>query len=124
MWQVDGSFVYSTAADGVVKVYQLRNLELHLIHSSDDVNIVAQSALVRRHIRSMATANQKVYFGDDGMNVKVLDWRKGWNYEMELFLEKISIVEICINPRKCYKFSFVMQHTLWNNKEVEPRTSF
>ena len=69
--------VYSSSVDGIVKVYQLRDTQLHVMHESDDVTCASGSPLLLRHIRSMTSSRDMVFYGDDGTNVKVLDWRKG-----------------------------------------------
>ncbi len=77
LFQVDGSFVYSSSHDGLIQVYELREKELHVMFVSENVKSTSGSQLPWRPIRSMCVTNQKIYFGDDGMNVKALDWKKG-----------------------------------------------
>ena len=33
--------------------------------------------VIWRHIRSLAVVNQNIYVGDEGLNLKVLNWKEG-----------------------------------------------
>ena len=75
--QVEGSYVFTSSALGVLQVFQLRDHALHLLYESDDAKLASGARALHRPIRCLAIANQKLYYGDDGMNLKVLDWKKG-----------------------------------------------
>ncbi len=69
--------LYSVSEDGVIKIFQLREKTLHKVFASENITTKTGSALPWRPIKSMVAANNVVYFGDDGMNVKALDWKLG-----------------------------------------------
>ncbi len=78
-FQVKDHFVYSCSADGVIKVFELRDTSMHTVFVSENVKLEGspRAAVIWRNIRSLAVANQMLYFGDEGMNVKVLNWKDG-----------------------------------------------
>ena len=73
--------MYSASADGMVKVHQLReDKTLHVIYASENIKASNGIDLTVRHIRCLAAANQMIYYGDDGVNIKALNWKTGNNY--------------------------------------------
>ncbi|KAK2144599.1 hypothetical protein LSH36_744g01047 [Paralvinella palmiformis] len=75
--QLSDGHVYSSSADGVITVFQIRDGELRVIFVSENVKLTSGGPVTWRHIRSLVVANQRAYIGDDAMNIKVLDWRNG-----------------------------------------------
>lgn len=74
IFQVENNYVYTCSASGLLCVYELRGESLHLVYESENVRIESGAECIQRSIHSMAVSRQKLYYGDDGMNVKVLDW--------------------------------------------------
>ena len=60
-----------------MKVFELRQRSLHLVFSSEDVKTELGSKVNWRVPRCLVVASQMVFLGDDGTNVKVLDWKLG-----------------------------------------------
>ena len=58
-------------------MWDVRDQSLRPIISSDNAANSAQVAVKPRRIRCLATTEDAVYWGDDGVNVKVLDVRSG-----------------------------------------------
>ncbi len=79
--QVCGDTVATSSADGMIKVYQARDCRLCPVFESENVKSTSGVRLSWRHIRSLEMANHIVYYGDDGMNIKALDWKLGRNSE-------------------------------------------
>ncbi|XP_072175161.1 uncharacterized protein [Diadema setosum] len=74
--KVKGEKVVTASEDGVIKLWELRDQSLHVMFESENVhNQSGEGALVQRPITSLGIAGDCVYYGDDGTNVKVLDWR-------------------------------------------------
>jgi hypothetical protein len=74
--QVDGVCVITTSASGLIRVYELRNDEsLHLIFESENVRLPSGTSFTFRPIHCATVSNHHIYYGDDGMNIKVLDWK-------------------------------------------------
>ena len=63
--------------DGVIKIYNFHDTRLHLVFESENVRLESGEAVTWRRILSLATVNERVYYGDDGMNIKVLQWKRG-----------------------------------------------
>ena len=80
-WQTSGKHIYSSSSDGIIKIHELREHdELHLIYESECVRTGSGLVLPQRHIHCLATAGDMVYYGDDAMNVKALNWKTGRKY--------------------------------------------
>ena len=80
--------VASGSTDGIINVYELRDAKLHLMFESENIKLDTSSSaghgtLVCRQIRSLILQNPNVYYGDEGMNIKALDWKKG-EFELQL----------------------------------------
>eukprot|EP00057_Strongylocentrotus_purpuratus_P031747 XP_785533.3 PREDICTED: probable E3 ubiquitin ligase complex SCF subunit sconB [Strongylocentrotus purpuratus] len=74
--KVRGRQVVTASNDGVIKLWELRDRSLHVIFESE--NIRSQSGtLVQRPIMSLGLSKSDIYYGDEGTNVKVLDWKRG-----------------------------------------------
>ncbi|ELU07460.1 hypothetical protein CAPTEDRAFT_209463 [Capitella teleta] len=72
---VEGHHVFTSSASGLIRVYELRNETLHLIYESENAKLPCGSLCSFRPIHCVGVSHQMVYYGDDGMNLKVLDWR-------------------------------------------------
>ncbi|XP_078696146.1 uncharacterized protein LOC144924621 isoform X2 [Branchiostoma floridae x Branchiostoma belcheri] len=75
--QVEGTHVVSVCEEGVVKVWEIRDQNLHVVYVNESVKCDPPGPLKARPILSLAYANNKIYYGDDGTNIKVLDWKSG-----------------------------------------------
>ncbi|XP_041377384.1 F-box/WD repeat-containing protein 7-like [Gigantopelta aegis] len=75
--KIRGDQVFSSSADGVVKVHVARDWKLSCVFVSENVKSVSGSSLTPRNIHSFDVSDQKIFFGDDAINIKVLDWKKG-----------------------------------------------
>ncbi|XP_063965562.1 uncharacterized protein LOC129276772 [Lytechinus pictus] len=74
--KVRGQQVVTASSDGVIKLWELRDTSLHVIFESE--NIHSQSGtLVQRPIMSLGLSDTDIYYGDEGTNVKILDWKRG-----------------------------------------------
>ncbi|XP_078615000.1 uncharacterized protein LOC144884049 isoform X4 [Branchiostoma floridae x Branchiostoma japonicum] len=75
--QVEGTHVVSVCEEGIVKVWEIRDQNLHVVYVNESVKLDPPGPLKARPILSLAYANNKIYYGDDGTNIKVLDWKSG-----------------------------------------------
>ncbi|XP_041480023.1 pre-mRNA-splicing factor PRP46-like [Lytechinus variegatus] len=74
--KVRGQRVVTASSDGVIKLWELRDRSLHVIFESE--NIHSQSGtLVQRPIMSLGLSDTDIYYGDEGTNIKILDWKRG-----------------------------------------------
>lgn len=81
--KVSGNKIVTASADGMIKLWELRDNSLHPIFVSENVKpLTSRMNLIVRKIHTTALKDSKIYFGDDGQNVKVLDWREGKVHKM------------------------------------------
>lgn len=81
--QVSGKLVTtSCAVEGEIKVFEIRDLKLHCIFVSENVKDLSGHLLHMRHVRCLAVKGDNLFYGDDGVNLKVLAWKTGmiFNY--------------------------------------------
>lgn len=72
--------VISGSARGVVKVWDARDNSLKPVMSSDQAPVDQTTAGVTvkpRRVRCLATTEETVYWGDDGVNMKAMDLKSG-----------------------------------------------
>ena len=80
LFQVEGSCVYSCSIDGVIKVFDLRDTKLYPVFVSENVKLEGspRATVIWRQIKCLAVSDQNIYYGDEGMNLKVLNWKTGY----------------------------------------------
>ncbi|XP_064611790.1 WD repeat-containing protein wdr-5.1-like [Liolophura sinensis] len=71
------SYLYTASEDGVVKVHEVREQSLSCVFVSENVHKADGSHLSLRTIRDIEVRDNKVFYGDDRENLKVLDWKTG-----------------------------------------------
>lgn len=79
----------SGSATGVVKVWDIRDSSLKPVMSSDEtpVDSTAGNVVVKqRRVRCLATTQDTVYWGDDGVNMKAIDFKSGREISFALLL--------------------------------------
>jgi len=70
---VEGKEIYSTSADGVVKVFEFSSgSSLRLIHDSEDVKGKSGG-----RICCITVSKETMYVGTEGANIRAVDWRSG-----------------------------------------------
>ncbi|XP_033641814.1 mitochondrial division protein 1-like [Asterias rubens] len=82
--QTSKTNVYTSSSDGIIKLWQLRDKSLHATFVSENISSKSSThLLMRRHIRSLAVSGETIYYGDDGLNVKALDWKRGLVHKLK-----------------------------------------
>lgn len=72
------SYVFSSDAEGLVMVHTIRDQKLVCMFVSEDVKSSHGSGIITtRLIHSLEVALESIVYGDDAINIKVLDWKKG-----------------------------------------------
>lgn len=78
MQKVSLDKVITASADGVIKVWELRDNSLHPVFVSENVKpVVPRMKLHVRKVHTLSESKNVIYYGDNGLNIKVLDWREG-----------------------------------------------
>ena len=70
----------SGAATGLVKVWDIRDNSLKPVMSSDQAptdNTAGNVTVKPRRVRCLATTQESVYWGDDGVNIKAMELTSG-----------------------------------------------
>ena len=81
MFQVFESRIYtSCAVDGEIKVFEVRDSKLHCLFASEKLFNINGDAVIMRHVRSLGVSANHIFYGDDGVNLKILTWKKGKIY--------------------------------------------
>ena len=77
--QVVADHVYTASYDGNVQVFQLPPGEskLRTMYRSESKRHRFGGGIVERPILSMNVFRSTLYFGDDGVNVKAVNWKDG-----------------------------------------------
>jgi len=52
-------------------------MELHCVFVSENVRDLSGHSLHMRPVRVLTGQGDKLFYGDDGVNIKVLTWKKG-----------------------------------------------
>ncbi|KAK7478167.1 hypothetical protein BaRGS_00030614, partial [Batillaria attramentaria] len=76
--KVSGDILYSASADGLMMVHKICDKMLVPLFVSEDIKLAAGDGMVmRRPIRSLEVSQQTIIYGEDAVNLKLLDWRTG-----------------------------------------------
>ena len=71
----------SGSATGVVKVWDIRDNSLKPVMSSDQTpttdNTAGNVTVKPRRVRCLATTQETLYWGDDGVNIKAMELTSG-----------------------------------------------
>ncbi|XP_052212566.1 F-box/WD repeat-containing protein 7-like isoform X1 [Dreissena polymorpha] len=62
---------------GEIKVFEVRDRKLHCVFVSENMKDAAGHAVPMRQVRSLLGRGDNLYYGDDGVNVKIMSWRQG-----------------------------------------------
>ncbi|KAL5014734.1 hypothetical protein ScPMuIL_009004 [Solemya velum] len=85
--------IYSASSDGVLKVFEIRDRDLACLFVSEDLHTKSRTPVTQRCIRSMAVSGDVVYFGDDGINIKALNWKKGLVHKLSNHQEDFGVTD-------------------------------
>lgn len=90
-----GVLVASAGRDGLVKLYSL--VEDKLICNFVSENLTTASPETSIHLRSIYSVqildNGWIYYGDDGSNIKAIDWRNGKLYKVANHTENVGFTD-------------------------------
>lgn len=97
IFQVSGSYITtSSGVEGEIKVFEVRDRSLHCVYVSENVRDMSGHPLHLRHVRSLCVRGDNLYYGDDGVNVKILTWKQGKGLldvdDIRVFLEFIMFI--------------------------------
>lgn len=78
MFQIVDSCVYSSCADGLLMVHEIRSNKFSRTFVSEDIKPTKRNGrITQRPVRCLEVAGSTILFGDDAFNIKLLNWRKG-----------------------------------------------
>eukprot|EP00105_Crassostrea_gigas_P022782 XP_011442426.1 PREDICTED: F-box/WD repeat-containing protein pof1-like [Crassostrea gigas] len=91
--QIHETHVFVSSLDGIIKVYEVNSQQLQCVFESEGTRSTDGSALCCRGIRGMTISNGLVYYGDDGPNVKALNWKSGLVHKLGNHNEEFGITD-------------------------------
>ena len=94
--QHDGKRIYTASADGEIKIHEIREHSLNCVYVSENVRSLTGHTVSLRGIKALVVKGDQLFCGDDGVNIKILDWKKGtpkFAFIRESYLQKLS--QIC-----------------------------
>ncbi|XP_070560370.1 uncharacterized protein [Ptychodera flava] len=71
----DELYIVTGFEDGMVKVWRIRNQQLSLLFVADDIKSSSSQVITLRRIQCLAAFQDTIYYGDNGVNVKALQWK-------------------------------------------------
>ena len=75
--QHDRQRIYTASADGEIKIHEIRDQSLNCVYVSENVRSLTGQAVSLRGVKSLVVKGDNLFCGDDGVNIKILDWKKG-----------------------------------------------
>lgn len=82
-----GNCIYSTCLDGEIQVHEYSSasnkIHLRKMYASENTKLYSSENIQCRPIHSMCVHDNSIFYGDDGSNVKVLDWQQGTKIEFK-----------------------------------------
>ena len=75
--QHDEQRIYTATADGEIKIHEIRDQSLSCVYVSENVRSLTGGSVHLRGVKSVVVKGDRLFCGDDGVNIKVLDWKKG-----------------------------------------------
>lgn len=75
--QMDGECIYSGSESGHFCIHALTSEGIQALYCSEGIKELSEPHRVFRPVLSLAAQGQVLYLGDEGMNVKMFNWKKG-----------------------------------------------
>ena len=72
-----GDFIFTSSADGLINVYEIRDHSLCTVFVSENIKMSNGMQPACRPVLCLQPTNDAIFYGDDGLNIKVLDWKTG-----------------------------------------------
>ncbi|XP_029643580.1 mitochondrial division protein 1 [Octopus sinensis] len=91
--QVCNNYIYSCSSEGIIKVHQWQKKKLRCMYESSDLRLANFTPVCQRNIRSFFVVNDKIFYGDDGINIKVVDWKKAIVSKLLNHTEKFGVTD-------------------------------
>ncbi|KAK3104936.1 hypothetical protein FSP39_013481 [Pinctada imbricata] len=99
--QVSNKLVYASSSEGTIKVFETRESELVCIFESENIQAERGGILTERHIRGFYANDELIYYGDDGINIKVLNWKTGKVRKLPNHCEDFGVTDCIVRHNQC-----------------------
>ncbi|XP_074655540.1 uncharacterized protein LOC141909080 isoform X2 [Tubulanus polymorphus] len=77
--KVTGSRIVTGCAEGTVKIHEFDGgKSLHLIYESENLKVAPGQTLFISAVKCLTTNENTIFYGDDGVNIKALNWKTGF----------------------------------------------
>ncbi|XP_013790573.1 F-box/WD repeat-containing protein 7-like [Limulus polyphemus] len=73
----DSNQVFTTSVDGVVKVWTIRLRRFQLLYALEEESSRGLARPLHHSLKTVVSHSDKIYLGNDGVNIKILDWKNG-----------------------------------------------
>ncbi|XP_069114391.1 uncharacterized WD repeat-containing protein all2124-like isoform X2 [Argopecten irradians] len=91
--KVEGDRIYCCSDEGLIKVFDVKDGHLSCLFASENIKPAPGCNLTERPIRGLAVSIDTVYYGDEGTNIKVVDWKKGEVSKLMNHLEEFGMTD-------------------------------
>ncbi|GAB1605958.1 mitochondrial division protein 1-like [Argonauta hians] len=91
--QVSSNYIYSCSSEGLIKVHQWQNKKLRCMYESTNLRLANHTPVYQRNIRSFFVVDDRVFYGDDGINIKIVNWKKGIASKLLNHTEKFGVTD-------------------------------
>ncbi|XP_052819412.1 uncharacterized protein LOC128245328 [Mya arenaria] len=91
---VTGNHIFtSSGVDSEIKGFEVRDRSLHCVYVSENTRDISGHTVTMRQVRALAVKGDNLVYGDDGVNVKILNWRKGLVKKLANHREEFGITD-------------------------------
>lgn len=111
--QVEDDCIYTSSSDGVLKLHQWRNKKLFCLYKSENLRMADMRLVSQRNIRCLGVSNQTIYYGDGGINIKVVNWKKGIVHKLLNHTEDFGVTDaVCCNEDSIFTSAYDLDNGL------------
>lgn len=98
--EANGLQICSGSVDGIVKIWLLRDNSLTVIYTLDPSIDITNPRNSLRHLKSLCSKDGNIFMGDEGLNLKVLNWKRGQIHQIKNHLSKYGCTDTVHSHRE------------------------
>lgn len=124
--KIEDDHIYTSSSEGVLKVHQWRKKKLVCLYKSEELRMADMRLISQRNIRHIGVFNQIIYYGDDGINIKAVNWKKGIVQKLLNHTEDFGVTDaIFCNQDSLFTSAYDMDNGLaYINVRTLPDTDY
>ena len=97
MFQRNGNAISVGSKDGILQLYSFKDSKLHLSFESENIQLLSGGPAECDEVKALINWNEKIYYSDNGVNLKLLEWKTGRTHFKNVF-----VFQFCV--RMCMVF--------------------